>query len=208
MKKNFKSAMEPATDKDAPEIASLLSWAFGFSKARSEEYIANVGLGSLWLLRGEGRRADACAALLETTQLFHGKSVQAVNIAHVAIAPESRGQGLAVPFVDALCEEAQHEGRCLATLFASTRPVYRKAGSSSPVTRSSMKRRRSACRSPQVVLPLNVSIWMTLALLPPMRPRRSGKPGSLAAAMRTGTSYGERRLMRWRLISPKIAPPI
>ncbi|WP_245452035.1 GNAT family N-acetyltransferase [Mesorhizobium waimense] len=128
MKNNFKAAMEPASAKDAPEIASLLSWAFGFSKERSDEYIANVGLGSLRLLRGAGMRVDACAALLETAHIFHGKPVSAANIAHVAIAPECRGQGLAVPFVDAMCEEAQRNGAAIATLFASTRPVYRKSG--------------------------------------------------------------------------------
>lgn len=129
MKKNSKSVtVEAATAGDAPEIARLLSWAFGFGKARSEEYIASVGLGSLRLLRGESGHPEACAALLETAHVFHGRPVRAANIAHVAIAPERRGQGLAVPFVDALCAEAQGKGAAIATLFASTRPVYRKSG--------------------------------------------------------------------------------
>lgn len=129
MKKNSKSVtVEVATARDAPEIGRLLSWAFGFSKARSEEYIASVGLGSLRLLRGESGRPEACAALLETAHVFHGSPVRAANIAHVAIAPDRRGQGLAVPFVDALCAEAQGKGAAIATLFASTRPVYRKSG--------------------------------------------------------------------------------
>ncbi|TPN04843.1 GNAT family N-acetyltransferase [Mesorhizobium sp. B2-3-3] len=129
MKKNFSPIdVEAATASDVPDIARLLSWAFGFGKARSDEYIAHVGLGSLRLLRGEGGRPDACAALLETAHVFHGRSVRAANIAHVAIAPERRGQGLAVPFVDALCAEAQGKGAAIATLFASTRPVYRKSG--------------------------------------------------------------------------------
>lgn len=128
MKKNSKPTVEPATTDDASEIASLLSWAFGFSKVRADEYIANVGLDVLRLLRGEGGRPQACAALIETAHVFHGKPVRAANIAHVAIAPEHRGQGLAVPFVDALCAEAQGKGAAIATLFASTRPVYRKSG--------------------------------------------------------------------------------
>ncbi|TIP08834.1 MAG: GNAT family N-acetyltransferase [Mesorhizobium sp.] len=128
VKKNFRATIGQATAKDGPEIASLLSWAFGFSKARSDEYIANVGLGSLRLLRGERGEATACAALLETAQLFHGRPVCAANIAHVAIAPERRGQGLAIPFVDGLCEEARRKGAAIASLFASTRPVYRRSG--------------------------------------------------------------------------------
>ncbi|WP_258582218.1 GNAT family N-acetyltransferase [Mesorhizobium sp. AR02] len=129
MKKNSKSVViEAATARDAPEIARLLSWAFGFGKARADEYIAHVGLGALRLLRGESGHPEACAALLETAHVFHGRPVRAANIAHVAIAPERRGQGLAVPFVDALCAEAQAKGAAIATLFASTRPVYRKSG--------------------------------------------------------------------------------
>ncbi|MBZ9742170.1 MULTISPECIES: enhanced intracellular survival protein Eis [unclassified Mesorhizobium] len=129
MKKNSKTVVvEAATTGDAPKIARLMSWAFGFGKARSDEYIAHVGLGSLRLLRGESGQPEACAALLETAHVFHGKPVPAANIAHVAIAPERRGQGLAVPFVDALCAQALGKGAAIATLFASTRPVYRKSG--------------------------------------------------------------------------------
>ncbi|WP_292263290.1 GNAT family N-acetyltransferase [Mesorhizobium sp.] len=117
-----------ATTKDVVDIASLLSWAFGFSTARSHEYISNIGLETLRLIRGGDGRPVVCAGLLQTAHVFHGKSVQAANIVHVAIAPERRGQGLAVPFVDALCDEAKSNGAVIATLFASTRPVYRKAG--------------------------------------------------------------------------------
>lgn len=126
MKKNFK--IEVATAKDVADIASLLSWAFGFSKARSHEYVANIGIETLRLIRGEDGRPVVCAGLLQTAHIFHGKPVQAANIVHVAIAPERRGQGIAVPFVDALCDEARSNGAMIATLFASTRPVYRKAG--------------------------------------------------------------------------------
>ncbi|WFP65587.1 MULTISPECIES: GNAT family N-acetyltransferase [unclassified Mesorhizobium] len=126
MKKNFTT--DQATTKDVVDIASLLSWAFGFRKARSHEYISNIGLETLRLIRGEDGRPVVCAGLLQTAHIFHGKPVQAANIVHVAIAPERRGQGLAVPFVDALCDEAKSNGAAIATLFASTRPVYRKAG--------------------------------------------------------------------------------
>ena len=126
MKKNFKP--EPATAADVSDVASLLSWAFGFSNARSREYIANIGIEALRLVRGEDGCPVVCAGLLQTAHVFHRKPVKAANIVHVAIAPEQRGQGLAIPFVDALCAEAKANGAAVATLFASTRPVYRKAG--------------------------------------------------------------------------------
>ena len=70
----------------------------------------------------------ACAALLETRHRFGRGWVPAANIAHVAIAPEARGRGLAVPFVDAMCRQAASRGAAMVTLFASARPVYRTSG--------------------------------------------------------------------------------
>jgi predicted acetyltransferase len=54
--------------------------------------------------------------------------VPAAGIAHVAIAPEARGRGLARPIVDALCEEPRSEGALIVSLFGSACPVYRKRG--------------------------------------------------------------------------------
>lgn len=118
---------EHATKSDVPEIGRLLQMAFGFSEARSSEYISTVGLDPLFVVR-DGSGLAACAALLETRHRFGGGWVAAASIAHLAIAPEARGRGLAVPFVNALCEQAASRGAAMVTLFASARPVYRKSG--------------------------------------------------------------------------------
>ena len=119
--------IEPATKLDIKAIERLLRMAFGFGTDRSAEYVSNVGLQSLFVLR-DGPGLAACAALLETRHRFGGGWVPAANIAHVAIAPEARGRGLAAPFVDALCRQAASRRAAMVTLFASARPVYRKSG--------------------------------------------------------------------------------
>lgn len=119
--------MEKAEHSDVPMIELLLRMAFGFSADRSAEYLSHVGWGSFFVVR-DGSRLAACAALLETRHRFGGTWVPAANIAHVAVAPEARGTGLAVPLIDALSRTAASRGAAMVTLFASARPVYRKCG--------------------------------------------------------------------------------
>lgn len=117
----------PAETADASDVAALLGMAFGFTPARSAEYLAHVGIDAFFVVRMAGRPA-ACAALLDARHRFGGGWVPAANVAHVAIAPEARGSGLARPLVDALCAAARSRGAAMVTLFASARPVYRKCG--------------------------------------------------------------------------------
>lgn len=119
--------MERAEAADADRIGWLMRMAFGMTEARTREYLDHVGTDSFFVLRS-GREASACAALLPTRHRFGGGWVPAANIAHVAIAPEARGSGLARPLVNGLAEIARENGAAMATLFASARPVYRKCG--------------------------------------------------------------------------------
>lgn len=101
--------------------------AFGFSAARSAEYLVHVGVDAFFVVRN-GSELAACAALLDARHRVGGGWIPAANIAHVAIAPEARGSGLARPLVDALSRTAASRGAAMVTLFASARPVYRKCG--------------------------------------------------------------------------------
>jgi predicted acetyltransferase len=113
-------------DEDA--ICRLLAMAFGFSRERAREYVRHAGIASFRMIRDPAGTAKACAAVLMTSHSIGGADVPAANIVHVAIAPEARGQGLARPVVDALCEDARGQGALMVSLFASARPVYRKCG--------------------------------------------------------------------------------
>lgn len=117
----------PARPADAAVIARELSLAFGFSAERAAEYIENIGLTTFRVLIGSAGVA-ASASLVPTGHFFGGRSVPAVNICHVAIAPQWRGQGLARFLLSELETEALSNGAAMATLFASARPVYRKSG--------------------------------------------------------------------------------
>ncbi|MGO7216283.1 GNAT family N-acetyltransferase, partial [Rhizobium ruizarguesonis] len=59
---------------------------------------------------------------------FGGRAVPACNIAHVAILPEYRGLGLADAILEDAGAIAASRGALVTTLFASTRPVYRRGG--------------------------------------------------------------------------------
>jgi predicted acetyltransferase len=119
--------VERAVGDDALTIADAYRQAFGFTADRTGAYIQQVGLENFRVARVNDEFA-AVMAVLETAHWLGGKPVRAVNVAHVAIDPAWRGVGLAGRFLDAVCKEASSGGSALATLFASTRPVYRRAG--------------------------------------------------------------------------------
>ncbi|MBP1806941.1 GNAT family N-acetyltransferase [Rubellimicrobium aerolatum] len=130
MEESFKTGerARPATAADLDGIARLLTLAFGFDRARADEYLGHVGVGALHVVEDAEGRLLATAALLPTAHVLGGAPVPAASIAHVAIAPEARGRGLARPFMDALCRSAREGGAAVVSLFASARPVYRKCG--------------------------------------------------------------------------------
>ncbi|PAP95089.1 GNAT family N-acetyltransferase [Mesorhizobium wenxiniae] len=129
MKKITRSLVyDRAKSGEEDAVCHLLTMAFGFSRERAREYVHHAGIPSFRMVREPDGAAKACAALLMTSHAFGGVDVPAANIAHVALAPEARGQGLARPLVDALCDDAREQGALIVSLFASARPVYRKCG--------------------------------------------------------------------------------
>ncbi|WP_338720460.1 GNAT family N-acetyltransferase [Devosia sp. XK-2] len=121
------SGVTRAEEGDRSSIADAYHQAFGFAAQRSDSYIRQVGLENFRVLRVGGEFAAVMAAI-ETAHWIGGKPVRAVNIAHVAVNPAWRGSGVAGRFLDMVCSEAVSSGSALATLFASTRPVYRRSG--------------------------------------------------------------------------------
>lgn len=118
---------QTAAAADRPAIMRELALAFGFPSERAAEYIDNIGLSDFRILAGDEGVA-AIAALVRTGHFLGGRSVPAANICHIAIAPQWRGHGLARQLLAELEAEAVSRGAVMTTLFASARPVYRKAG--------------------------------------------------------------------------------
>lgn len=116
-----------ATMADMPFIIDAYRLAFAFSEAWTQRYVDMTGLDCFRLLETGGRPV-AVWAVIPCGHWFGGHVVPAANIAHVAIQPEFRGGGMAAEILDLSCEDARRDGACLASLFASTRPVYRRSG--------------------------------------------------------------------------------
>lgn len=112
---------------DLPFIIDAYRLAFAFDAAHTRRYVEMTGLASFRVLESNGKPA-AVWAVVPCGHWFGGRAVPAANIAHVAIQPEFRGGGLAADILDLSCEDARKDGACLVSLFASTRPVYRRSG--------------------------------------------------------------------------------
>lgn len=112
---------------DIDFIVAAYGSAFAFSRGRTIEYLQNTGLDNFHVIEHAVRPA-AVFALIETGHWFAGRVVPACNIAHVAISPEYRGTGLAGTILDVAAAEAVKRGAAVASLFASTRPLYRRSG--------------------------------------------------------------------------------
>jgi predicted acetyltransferase len=116
-----------AVETDIEFMVSAYASAFAFGRERTEGYIQDTGLANFYVVEADDVPA-AVFALISTGHFFGGAAVPACNIAHVAISPEHRGAGLAATILDAALHEAANRGAAVASLFASTRPLYRKWG--------------------------------------------------------------------------------
>ncbi|MDQ0320279.1 putative acetyltransferase [Pararhizobium capsulatum DSM 1112] len=116
-----------AAKADLSLIVDAYRLAFAWDEERSRRYVEMTGLDCFRVLEKNGQSA-AVWAVVPCGHWFGGRVVPAANIAHVAIQPEFRGGGLAAEILDLSCEDARRDGAILASLFASTRPVYRRAG--------------------------------------------------------------------------------
>jgi predicted acetyltransferase len=119
--------MRVAINSDVDFIVAAYASAFAFSRTRTTEYIEHTGLSNFHVIEHSGRPA-AVLALIETGHWLGGRVVPACNIAHVAISPEYRGLGIAGTILDFAASESVKRGAVVASLFASTRPLYRKSG--------------------------------------------------------------------------------
>ncbi|UVC06823.1 GNAT family N-acetyltransferase [Rhizobium sp. TH2] len=120
-------AVRKAAKADMSLIVDAYRLAFAFNEERTRRYVEMTGLDCFRVLEKNGHYA-AVWAVVPCGHWFGGRVVPAANIAHVAIQPEFRGAGLAAEILELSCEDARRDGAILASLFASTRPVYRRAG--------------------------------------------------------------------------------
>lgn len=74
-------------------------------------------------------------ALLPFGQFFGGRSVPMAGVSAVAVAPEHRGEGVAIALMRHAMAEARRQGRPISALYPATQTLYRKVGWESAGTR-------------------------------------------------------------------------
>jgi predicted acetyltransferase len=112
---------------DYEALAPSIGWAYADDLNSSLEWLKRAEPGSL---RVAGRRGKVEGGLMEVPmgQWFQGHRVATLGIAAVAIAPEARGQGVAMALIGDTLRAARQQGNALSTLYPSSYRLYRKAG--------------------------------------------------------------------------------
>jgi predicted acetyltransferase len=112
---------------DYEALAPSIGWAYADDLNSSLEWLKRAEPGSL---RVAGRRGKIEGGLMEVPmgQWFQGRRVATLGIAAVAIAPEARGQGVAMALISDTLRAARQQGSALSTLYPSSYRLYRKAG--------------------------------------------------------------------------------
>lgn len=124
---NAKFVYDVANASDQAELLQILRWSFRRDEKDIEQWIGRAGLDATRVARCEGR-AVASLLLVDAGQFFGGRSVPIAAIAAVATAPEMRGGGIGRTLLGGALDELAARGIGVATLFPSTRVVYRKIG--------------------------------------------------------------------------------
>lgn len=119
----------PARASDCPTLARLISLAFATPSDQVQGWIDAAGLDHFRVLvDSPGSEPIACCLRVPMGHFFAGRSVPALGVAGVAVAPEQRGRGLATVLMAALMREARADGFALSSLYPATLPLYRRVG--------------------------------------------------------------------------------
>lgn len=110
-------------------LAAIESWAFGFSVLDARTGLERVGLTQT-KVRVARRSRRVVGGLFEISmgQWFGGRSVTNLGLAGVAVAPEARGERVALDLVVDSLRAARVAGTAVSTLYPATLSLYRAAG--------------------------------------------------------------------------------
>lgn len=134
------------TEADLPAMSRLIAQAFATPAELTTLWLRNAGLEESRVVRNAAGDPEACLLRVPQGHFFGGRSVPALGIAGVAVAPEARGRGLARELMRASMLEAAEEGWALSSLYASTQSLYRQVGFEQAGVRCGLKMRASNCR--------------------------------------------------------------
>lgn len=114
-------------EQELSELGAVLGFAFGTPQLKATEWLARGGIENVRVVRASAR---IIAGLLEVPmgQWFMGKSVPMLGIAGVAVAPDARGQGVALSLLQHTLRDARERGFALSVLYPATDTLYRAVG--------------------------------------------------------------------------------
>jgi len=108
-------------------LARIQAWAFGGDAMAARAWLDTGGLENVRIVR---RGAATVGGLIEIPmgQWFGGHAVPMLGIAGVGVAPEARGQGVALALMLDTLRSARARGFALSTLYPAAVALYRAAG--------------------------------------------------------------------------------
>jgi len=109
------------------ELPAVVAWAFGDTEPSARKWLLGCGLEELRALR-DARGIVAGLARVPMAQWFGGKRVPSLGVAGVCVAPEARGQGLALSLMTDALREARRGGLALSALYPASLSLYRALG--------------------------------------------------------------------------------
>ncbi len=116
------------TESDLTPMSRLILHAFATPPEMTSLWLRNAGLEQSRVMRSASGAPEACLLRIPMGHFYGGRSVPALGIAGVAVAPERRGKGLGRDLMRACILEAAEEGWAISSLYASTQSLYRQVG--------------------------------------------------------------------------------
>lgn len=112
---------------DIQRLGNILEQCFLMSSGDSKIFFNRIGLENFYVIRA-GKQVAGGLATIPMAQWWGGQRVPMIGIAAVGIAPEYRGDGVALAMMQQAVQELHAKGVPISTLYPATQRLYRKAG--------------------------------------------------------------------------------
>lgn len=135
-------------------LAAIVAWAFGGAADDTLKWLSKGGVEQV-RVGFSGGQMVAGLLTIPMGHWFGERSIPAVGIAGVAIAPEARGEGKALSLMRETLDDARGKGFALSSLYPASLQLYRKAGYEIAGTRCRWTLDLKACPRPNSDLQLD-----------------------------------------------------
>ena len=105
----------------------MLALSFGFPPEHAPPWLEKAGLENTRVLERDGELLGGLL-YIPMAHWFGRRSVPAMGIAGVVVAPSARGEGLATELMRRAMRELHRQGVALSSLYPASIPLYRRTG--------------------------------------------------------------------------------